>query len=151
MNTRPGDPGIPRDERQAKGYGGGGNDPIRPVGDGLPWNLRECASHFPIQGHNEKDRFSRVHCAFEPLHGGPRQSAFLNQIQSHTNWQGQPLRNYELILGFIGSTKTATGLRVQVLLNAKPYQRGIRTSDSQMRSIKMKKQAPLPQWNYIIG
>jgi hypothetical protein len=79
----------------------------------------------------------------------PVEHRLFSQISN--NWQGEPLRNYERILGFIDSTKTTTGLRVQATLNDKPYQRGIKITDSQMRNIKMEKEDPLPQWNYTIG
>jgi hypothetical protein len=79
----------------------------------------------------------------------PVEHRLFSQISS--NWQGQPLRSHELILGFIGSTKTTTGLRVQAILNDKPYQRGIKISDSQMRAIKIRDGDVLGQWNYTIG
>ena len=79
----------------------------------------------------------------------PVEHRLFSQITS--NWQGEPLRSYELILGFIGSTKTTTGLRVQAILNDKPYPRGIKISDSQMRTIQIETGPALPQWNYTIG
>ena len=79
----------------------------------------------------------------------PVEHRLFSQISS--NWEGEPLRSHELILGFIGSTKTSTGLRVHAIFNDKPYQRGIKISDSQMRAIKMKAGDALPQWNYTIG
>ena len=66
-------------------------------------------------------------------------------------WQGEPLRSYELILGFIGSTKTTTGLRVKGLLNDKDYPRGIAITKSQMRAIPIETGSELGQWNYTIG
>ena len=79
----------------------------------------------------------------------PIEHRLFSQISN--NWQGEPLRSYELILGFIASTKTTTGLRVQAMLNDKPYQRGIKVSDSEMRTIPLKTGDVLPQWNYTIG
>jgi len=79
----------------------------------------------------------------------PIEHRLFSQISN--NWQGEPLRSYELILGFIASTKTTTGLRVQAMLNDKPYQRGIKVSDSEMRTIQLKTGDALPQWNYTIG
>jgi hypothetical protein len=79
----------------------------------------------------------------------PVEHRLFSQVSS--NWQGEPLRSHELILGFIGSTKTTTGLRVQAVLNDKQYQRGIRISDSQMRTVKMTSGDALSNWNYTIG
>ena len=79
----------------------------------------------------------------------PVEHRLFSQI-SH-NWQGEPLRSYERILGFIDSTQTTTGLRVQAILNDKTYPRGIKISDRQMHTVKMKAGDALPQWNYTIG
>jgi len=79
----------------------------------------------------------------------PVEHRLFSQVTS--NWQGEPLRSHELILGFIGSTKTTTGLRVQAILNGKQYQRGIKISNSEMRTIKMKTGDALARWNYTIG
>ncbi|MFW6280047.1 MAG: ISAzo13 family transposase, partial [Planctomycetota bacterium] len=64
------------------------------------------------------------------------------------NWQGEPLRDYERILGFIGSTKTKTGLQVESFLNRSSYPCGIKVSDNQMEAISLKRAEVLPQWNY---
>lgn len=79
----------------------------------------------------------------------PIEHRLFSQISN--NWQGEPLRSYERILGFIDSTQTTTGLRVQAILSDKSYQRGIKISDRQMHTIKMKAADALPQWNYTIG
>jgi len=67
------------------------------------------------------------------------------------NWQGEPLRDYERILGFIGSTKTKKGLRVDSFLNQRTYPCGIKVSDDQMDAISLERAEVLPQWNYTIG
>jgi len=79
----------------------------------------------------------------------PIEHRLFSQISD--NWQGEPLRSYELILGFIASTKTTTGLRVQAMLNDKPYPRGIKVSDREMRTIQLETGDALPKWNYTIG
>lgn len=43
----------------------------------------------------------------------------------------------------------ATPLRPGI--NDRSYQRGIKITDGQMRTIKMKTADALPQWNYTIG
>lgn len=85
--------------------------------------------------------------------GASKWNPIEHRLFSHisNNWQGEPLRDYERILEFIGSTRTTTGLRVNAILNEKFYERGIKVSDGQMSAIKMKAGNLLPQWNYTIG
>lgn len=66
------------------------------------------------------------------------------------NWQGEPLRSYETILGCIRSTKTKTGLRVQAQLNEKRYDTGITITDDQMLDIALTPHDTLPLWNYTM-
>lgn len=71
--------------------------------------------------------------------------------QISRNWQGEPLRNYDVVLGCINSTTTTTGLQVQAILNDKPFCRGIKLTKKQMRSIKIATSDEIPKWNYVIG
>lgn len=66
------------------------------------------------------------------------------------NWSGKPLVGYETILKYISSTKTVTGLRVKACLDKTTYEKGIKISDEEMESIKIKKHNVLPEWNYTI-
>ena len=76
-----------------------------------------------------------------------------HRLFSHitSNWQGRPLKSYEMILGCIKSTKTKQGLLVDAQLNQKKYQKGVKISDSQMKQIKLRHEESLPLWNYTIG
>jgi hypothetical protein len=66
------------------------------------------------------------------------------------NWQGRPLRSFEIALQCIRSTSTKKGLKVEALLNNKEYQKGIKISDSQMKSINLVRDDELPLWNYSL-
>lgn len=66
------------------------------------------------------------------------------------NWQGQPLRSYDIMLNFIAGTKTRTGLRVDALLNEKEYPKGIQISNENMSKINLTRHDVLPAWNYMI-
>lgn len=66
------------------------------------------------------------------------------------NWQGRPLRSFEIALECIRSTSTKKGLRVDAVLNDKEYQKGIKVSDSQMKMISLIRHDELPQWNYSL-
>ena len=67
------------------------------------------------------------------------------------NWQGRPLRSFEVALECIRNTTTQKGLQVDAVLVDKAYQKGIKVSDSQMRSINLVRYDELPQWNYTLA
>ena len=67
------------------------------------------------------------------------------------NWQGRPLRSFEIALECIRSTSTKKGLKVDAVLNNKEYQKGIKVSDSQMKMINLIRNEELPQWNYTVN
>jgi len=50
------------------------------------------------------------------------------------NWAGEPLISYEKALGFISSTTTEKGLKVEAHLVDKEYEKGLKVSDEQMNS-----------------
>lgn len=66
------------------------------------------------------------------------------------NWAGKPLLNYETILKYIKTTKTATGLKVDACLDQKIYEKGIKLSDEVMKKINIINHDILPEWNYTI-
>jgi len=67
------------------------------------------------------------------------------------NWTGQPLVSYECILKFIRTTKTKAGLRVRARLIERPYEKGIKISDSQMQQVSLMRSRLHPDWNYSIA
>ena len=67
------------------------------------------------------------------------------------NWQGRPLRSFEIVLECIRSTSTKKGLKVDAVLNDKEYQKGIKVSNSQMKSINLVRHDELPLWNYSLA
>ncbi len=67
------------------------------------------------------------------------------------NWKGVPLRSYDTVLGYIRSTTTKKGLKVEAVLNEQKYEKGIKISDSQMMEINLKRGDRLPNWNYEIS
>ena len=67
------------------------------------------------------------------------------------NWAAQPLLDYETVLNFIRTTRTATGLRICARLSKKNYPKGIKISDEQMQQINLNRHTSRPQWNYSIS
>jgi len=67
------------------------------------------------------------------------------------NWAAQPLYDYETVLKFIRTVKTAAGLKIRACLNTKHYEKGIKVSDKQMAQIALKRHTLRPNWNYSIS
>ncbi len=67
------------------------------------------------------------------------------------NWAAQPLVDYETVLNFIRTTRTATGLRICARLTKKNYPKGIKISDKQMQQVNLRRYTSRPLWNYSIS
>jgi hypothetical protein len=66
------------------------------------------------------------------------------------NWAGKPLRTLETMLGYIRDTTTETGLKVRAFLMDRVYEKGIKVSDKEMRSLNIVRRRVCPNWNYQI-
>jgi transposase len=66
------------------------------------------------------------------------------------NWRGRPLTTYNVIVNLISNTKTKTGLEIRAELDERKYKKGIKISDEDFKSIKLKKCKFHGEWNYII-
>jgi hypothetical protein len=67
------------------------------------------------------------------------------------NWRAKPLVSYQVIISLIAATKTDTGLVVHASLDDHPYEKGIKVSDEQMRTINLSPHAFHGDWNYTIS
>ena len=67
------------------------------------------------------------------------------------NWAGRPLLSWELILNYIASTTTSTGLTVAAHLVEDDYPTGIKITPEQMDALSLTKNATLPSWNYTVS
>ncbi len=66
------------------------------------------------------------------------------------NWAGKPLRSFETMLGYIRGTTTETGLKVRALLMDRVYEKGIKVSDQEMKTLNLQRRRVCPTWNYVI-
>ena len=66
------------------------------------------------------------------------------------NWRGRPLTTYNVIVNLISNTKTKTGLEIRAELDENNYTKGIKITDEEFQSIKIKKCGFHGEWNYII-
>ena len=67
-----------------------------------------------------------------------------------SNWRGEPLRDYETVVGLIACTTTAKGLKVNCRLDRRRYQPGKKITREQMASINIKLGRFHGEWNYVI-
>ena len=66
------------------------------------------------------------------------------------NWQGEPLKTYDIVLGFIEETTNSKGLSVTAELDTGTYELHKKPTEEQMASINIKPHKFHPEWNYSI-
>jgi pterin-4a-carbinolamine dehydratase len=66
------------------------------------------------------------------------------------NWRGRPLTDRVAVVELISATTTATGLKVECLLDNRTYEKGIKVSDAEMAELDITGDAFHPEWNYTI-
>ena len=66
------------------------------------------------------------------------------------NWRGRPLESRLAVVELIGATKTKMGLTVQCVLDERTYEKGIKISKAQMRTLAIVADTFHPEWNYAI-
>jgi transposase len=66
------------------------------------------------------------------------------------NWRGKPLKSYQTIISLIASTKTKTGLQVEVRLDKKIYQKGIKIPKEIFEALNIIRHSFHGEWNYSI-
>ena len=66
------------------------------------------------------------------------------------NWRGRPLMSRAVVVNLIGSTQTRTGLRIQAELDTNRYKSGIKITDDEMQSVRLKRDKFHGDWNYRI-
>jgi Rhodopirellula transposase DDE domain len=69
--------------------------------------------------------------------------AFITQ-----NWRGKPLLTHQVVIQLIASTTTTTGLTVACRLDASPYEKAIRVSDTEMAELNITLANFHGDWNY---
>ena len=67
------------------------------------------------------------------------------------NWAGVPLESFETVVNFASTTKTDAGLRVAACRDQRVYQKGIKVSDKEMRTISLSRNDFLGKRNYTIS
>ncbi len=67
------------------------------------------------------------------------------------NWRGRPLTSHQVIVDLIANTTTATGLRVQCVLDTRPYPTGIKYTDKEVAALPLTRHDFHAEWNYTLN
>jgi len=65
-------------------------------------------------------------------------------------WRARPLTSRIAVVESIAATTTKTGLKVESALDTRHYQKGIKISKAEMKSLNITGHAFHPEWNYTI-
>ena len=66
------------------------------------------------------------------------------------NWRGKPLESLEVIVNLIANTTTQKGLKVKALADKRQYEKGLKVTDKELKSIKLERDTFRGDWNYKI-
>lgn len=67
-----------------------------------------------------------------------------------SNWRGEPLRDYQTVVGLIASTTTAKGLTVTCRLDRRRYTVGREVTEEELATINITPLRFHGEWNYVI-
>ena len=66
------------------------------------------------------------------------------------NWRGRPLISHDVIINLIANTTTAQGLKIRAELDEAAYPTGVKVTDRELASVKLKPDPFHGDWNYRI-
>jgi hypothetical protein len=89
-------------------------------------------------------------CHFPPgaSKWNPIEHRLFSQISK--TWAGAPLTSFEILVEGIRATTTESGLTVRATRIKKTYEKGLKVSDEEMKSLAVETHATCPAWNYTI-
>jgi len=67
-----------------------------------------------------------------------------------SNWAGEPLTSYEVVLKYIRATRSTTGFSCRATLDKKRYPKKTPVTDEQKASVQLSPHRVLPKWNYTV-
>jgi Rhodopirellula transposase DDE domain len=104
-----------------------------------------------LQGLADETGLEIAVCHFPP--GTSKWNKIEHRMFCHIteNWRGRPLVSRAVVVNLIGSTRTRTGLRVQAELDTNAYAKGIKVTDREMESVRLRKDKFHGEWNYTIS
>ncbi len=73
-----------------------------------------------------------------------------HRLQITLNWRGRPLRTHQVIVDLISNTTTATGLRVDCVLDTDQYPIGLRYTKKDIDALPITRHDFHGDWNYTL-
>jgi Rhodopirellula transposase DDE domain len=67
-----------------------------------------------------------------------------------SNWRGEPLTSYEVMLKHIRRTRSAEGFHCRACLDTREYLKSGKVSPQDKARVRLRRHKVLPQWNYSI-
>jgi hypothetical protein len=67
------------------------------------------------------------------------------------NWRGRPLISRSVVVNLIGNTRTKAGLKISAELDTNSYPTGLKVTDAEFATIKIKPSKFHGEWNYTIS
>jgi hypothetical protein len=106
---------------------------------------------YSLQGLADKIGLQITMCHFPP--GTSKWNKIEHRMFSFItmNWRGRPLVSHEVILKLIGSTTTATGLKIACALDRRRYVTGKKITKSELKELAITFHGFHPDWNYTIN
>ncbi len=84
--------------------------------------------------------------------GTSKWNKIVHRLFSHItmNWRGRPLVSHDVAVNLIGSTTTASGLRVKARLDRRRYPTGQQVPDESIQALKLEPHSFHGDWNYTL-
>ena len=103
-----------------------------------------------LQGLAEELGLAISVCHFPP--GTSKWNKIEHRMFCHItqNWRGRPLVSRQAVVALIGSTTTDTGLKIQAALDARKCPAGVKVTQAQMQSVRLKPDSFHGEWNYTV-
>src|SRR5437867_1458175 len=103
-----------------------------------------------LQGLADQTGLSVIVCHFPP--GTSKWNKVEHRLFSFisSNWRGEPLRDYQTVVGLIAGTTTAKGLKVTCRLDRRKYRVGLKVTKDQMATLNISPFRFHGEWNYAI-
>jgi len=103
-----------------------------------------------LQGLADQTGLSVIVCHFPP--GTSKWNKVEHRLFSFisSNWRGEPLRDYQTVVGLIAGTTTAKGLKVTCRLDRRKYRVGLKVTKDQMATLNISPLRFHGEWNYVI-
>jgi hypothetical protein len=89
-------------------------------------------------------------CHFPP--GTSKWNRIEHRLFAHIsmNWRGRPLESHQVIVELIGAVTTRTGLQVRAQADTGLYPKGIKVSDEELATVRLRRHDFHGEWNYTI-